>query len=206
MSIAENLLNAAAREFIPTFAAPRNESTSDLAASRKPAEITSVTVNEDVCLDSRESVGKKKKTKDERSAPRKRRHQRGRSGDAAADYMLSSKSIKKQEKDLDDISYESLSWRESPSHHKSKSDGNILSWFDEIKQRRVSRYRKELDLYGDLPHDEAAQLNLVFSQPQEWVFGSNIADGKGLPSLEDTEYLAEKLERKKWQNWAQSAV
>jgi hypothetical protein len=160
----------------------------------------------------------------QRSAPRKRRHQRGKSGgdnSTKRDSVSPTRSIKKQDRNIIENSQddqESLHvWREREplTHHKSKSDGNILMWFDEIKQRRASRFKQVPDLYGynkTLENNEegiissATHLSLVFSQPQEWVFGNTITDLKDTPTLEDKEYAAEKMERKKWQDWAHSAV
>jgi hypothetical protein len=171
----------------------------------------------------KEEGQKKKKAKKDRTAPRKRRpHQRGKSD---AEYYQSPGGPVD-----DDALYEHVSLRReaalSLSHQKSKSDGNISLWFDEIKQRRISRLREASHFSGHGGHggegaggegggedgEEAASLShtgglsLIFSQPEDWVFGHDLTEQQQQQCLEDADYVAEELERKKWQHWAQCAV
>lgn len=216
MSAAEKTLSASAPAFVPTNAAGATIS-SDMKTNKQIDSVSehskgdyapSLTAADDGSI-----RVKKKKTKDERSAPRKRRHQRGKSGGFDRDSISPTRGVKKPDIDVvDGTEFGPLMWRESPSHYKTNSDGQILTWFDEIKQRRMSRFKTVPDLYGDVDDSvddgriSAAHLSLVFSQPQDWVFGKSVTEIRQLATLEVEDYEAEKIERKKWQDWAQSAV
>ena len=210
MSTVEKSLSANAPEFVPIFGSDGRRQAA--ARDARSFHSTTTVVATDLAVNDLPIKPKKKKTKDERSAQRKRRHRRGKSDVNAAD-LSPTRSLKRQDKNvLDEAQYDSPSRRETPSHHKSKSEGNISMWFDEMKERRLSRFREARDIYGGLDDSDsgdtsAAHISLVFSQPQEWVFGNSVPSiDENVQLLENEDYLAENLERKRWQDWAQSAV
>lgn len=212
MSTTDKSLSANAPEFVPVFGSDTRKQTPLRGRHGRAVTQSEATaeIKAECAVNDQDVKPKKKKTKDERSAPRKRRHRRGKSDVPAAD--MSPTSLKKQEQNVaDDSQYESPSRRETSAHHKSKSDGNISMWFDEMKERRLSRFREARDLYGGLDDSDgdasAAHISLVFSQPQEWVFGNSVPSiNENVQLLENEDYLAENLERKRWQDWAQAAV